>query len=141
MGNGICQALDGFDVFNMQDFDKINRDEAKHIPAVQDLGNNGFFVYKTCGDAFKMKADYVTDLDMETSGCKSLKGSAYLVQDGKCVEAFESAVFSPHKNPDPKTKDAIPNDGFNLKWTSEKICTKDETNKEKFEVNIEGICN
>jgi hypothetical protein len=49
-------------------------------------------------------------------------------------------VFSPHKNPNPKPEDASLNNGFNLKWTSEDICSKDETKKEKFEVTIEGIC-
>lgn len=101
----VCQALDGFDVFNMQTFDQI-RDKSQHLPAVQALGDDSSFSYKTCGSHFKM--------DKETTGCESKKGSAFLVQNGVCVNSFDSAIFTPHKNPAPKETDISKNDGFYL---------------------------
>lgn len=34
IGATICQAYDGFDFFDLNDFDKVNRDVSKQMPSV-----------------------------------------------------------------------------------------------------------
>jgi hypothetical protein len=48
VGNGICQALSGYDVFDLKDFDGLNRDTSAKEPASISFTGGNTFSYKLC---------------------------------------------------------------------------------------------
>lgn len=54
---GQCQALFGYDFYNLAAFDELNRSKKKHTPAVYDITRNGdsetsTFLFKACQPAW-----------------------------------------------------------------------------------------
>jgi len=124
IGSGLCQALSGYDFFDLNDYDVLNRDKAAHEPA-SISGSNNSFQYKLCQPAWSETTD----------GCDD-EGTAYWIEDGVCKYTFMNSKFDGVKTLDEKTGYDTTT-GFSLTWTSEEACNGDE----KFTFTINNVCN
>jgi hypothetical protein len=88
IGGGVCQALAGYDMYNLKPLDELHRVPTAYTPAVIDTKKGAFF-YKLCQGTWGMKADYYSMTKDKAPGslpdsCKNKYGNAYFVVDGDC---------------------------------------------------------
>ena len=57
IGSGVCQALAGYDIYDLKHLDENGRHPSGYTPAVINIKNGAFF-YKLCQNNWYMIADY-----------------------------------------------------------------------------------
>ena len=135
IGSGQCQAMAGYDFFDLKKFDEFGRNKDKKTPAtISGFLNNREFIYKACQPKFNMKDSYTTY--SMNSDCGSIEaGNAYWMDGGSCLYSFKDSTFTGNNvtegekvqsDSDEDDDGGVPtHDGFTLTFSSQQNCEND----------------
>ena len=130
-----CQPFSGYDLYNLKDFDGLDRSVTKKTPADLTATGGDRFFYKTCQPTWTLTAPEVGVTTIDSS-CDDMTGTAYLVNSaGKCVQSFEDSEFTGIADPSSSKNLTM---GFDLVFSSKEACTADST--KNYTVTISAYC-
>lgn len=138
IGFGLCQARDGYDVFDLNKFDQSGRDKSKKTATVITSSTSGdMFAYKACQAPYTMTDNVAgSGNTVSTSSCANMKGNAYWISGGKCLYSFKNAEFKGIDGSVPDTTGSL-NLGFKLKYKSNEKCAGDD---DGFKLELSAYC-
>ena len=140
IGQGICQAKDGYDVFDLNKFDQAGRDKSKKTSTVITNGANSTnvneFVYKACQPSYTLTDKTFGLSGLDASSCANMKGNAYWLVNGACTYSFKNSEFDGIDGVTPDASGSL-NLGFELKWKSNEKCAGDD---DGFKFELKSYC-